>query len=397
MKKLINRTALLILQGCLAINMANCGHNGDTHSEHSGHTHEEGEVMELELSEKQLKTVGIELGSLMNEDMGGGITVNGVLAVNPQDMADVTPLLSGVVREIFVKEGDHVTAGQSVARIENMDVVTYRQSYADAQLRLGLAQQEYERQKQLASHGAGIAGNLKRTETELQVCRNAVSSLEQQMHIAGIKPSHLKEGTASAVVKAPISGVISRIFLHLGNMADMSAPVMTITDNSKVFAQLKVYEKDLDKIKTGETVDLSLTNGDGKLKGRVAEVNPTLNAETKTADIRVVLTETDNRRLIPGMAVNGTVNLESRPVTALPEEAVVLNEGKNYIYVLESSEEEDGEMMYRFKAIEVVTGLKQRGYVEVTPLVSLSPDTRVVVSKAFYLASMSADHGEHNH
>ncbi|MCH5320011.1 MAG: efflux RND transporter periplasmic adaptor subunit [Paramuribaculum sp.] len=384
----------LLLGGMTACNGRSSSSEHD--HEHSGHNHE-AEHGEIELSEKQMKTVGIELGSFDRREIGSGMRANGFLAVNPQDVAEISPLLSGVVKQINVKEGDFVNKGTTVAVIENLDIVTYNQDYQIAVDELELAQSELERQNKLAEQGAGIKRNLEKARTDMKIATARVSALERQLRQAGITPGSAIASTGTAAVKAPIGGIVSVIFAKTGGFADMSTPIMTVTDNRKIFALLKVYEKDIDKIEKGQKVDLNLTNGAMRLEGVVAEINRTIDPETKGIDVRVALTGANLTTLIPGMAVTGYIRSGGTETDALPEDAVVSSGGKSYIYVLEGTEEEDGELMYHFEPVEVITGNREQGFIEVSPLTELTPDAKIVIAKAFYLASMAADHGEHNH
>lgn len=384
----------LLLGGMTACNGRSSSSEHD--HEHSGHNHE-AEHGEIELSEKQMKTVGIELGSFDRREIGSGMRANGFLAVNPQDVAEISPLLSGVVKQINVKEGDFVNKGTTVAVIENLDIVTYNQDYQIAVDELELAQSELERQNKLAEQGAGIKRNLEKARTDMKIATARVSALERQLRQAGITPGSTIASTGTAAVKAPIGGIVSVIFAKTGGFADMSTPIMTVTDNRKIFALLKVYEKDIDKIEKGQKVDLNLTNGAMSLEGVVAEINRTIDPETKGIDVRVALTGANLTTLIPGMAVTGYIRSGGTETDVLPEDAVVSSGGKSYIYVLEGTEEEDGELMYHFEPVEVITGNREQGFIEVSPLTELSPDAKIVIAKAFYLASMAADHGEHNH
>lgn len=174
-------------------------------------------------------------------------------------------------------------------------------------------------------------------------------------------------------------------------------PIMTVIDNSGVYAMVRIYEKDLNKVRKGMPVEISLTNGSGLLQGKVEDVIRAIDSESKTIDVRVGISGADKTSLIPGMAVNAYISTGEAEVTALPEEAVVTIEGKDYIYMLAQKEKHDGEEMSVFRPVEVVKGNSRNGFVEVNPVEDLPRDARIVVSKAFYIASMAVDHGEHNH
>lgn len=386
-----------IVLGSLGFIVGACG-RGTVVSD-DGHGHDEhGHGEDIELSEKQMQTVGIELGTLSRSSIGSGLRVNGSLEVDPQAVAEVSPLLSGSIVKINVREGSAVKAGEVLATIRNLDVVGYARDYREALQELEYAGAELERQEALAAEGAGVRKNLERARADCRLAQTRVSALERQLQMAGISSSS-DEGAISgvAVVRAPISGVVSKISCATGGYADPSLPMMTIVDNSKVYALMRIFEKDIPAVSRGEQVELSLTNGDGHFLGVVDEVNPVIDSETKAINMRVRITDASGLTLLPGMAVSGVVQTDVAEADVLPEESVVSTGGKDYVYVLESEEVEDGERMYRFEAVEVVAGRRRLGMVEVTPVGNLEPQARIVVKGAFYLASMATDHGEHDH
>ena len=227
---------------------------------------------------------------------------------------------------------------------------------------------------------------------------SALQACKTKLARAGVNPSDRSAANAgTAWLTAPISGTVTAVYGRIGGVADLAQPVMAIVNTSGIYALLKIYESDLPKVRKGDEVEVSLTNGGGVMKGRVDEVVPAVDAVSRAIDVRVSLSDLNGCMPVPGMAVNAFISTGSEEVETLPEEAVVQLEGRDFIYVLEATEKHDGETFYRFRPSEVVRGTARGGFVEVRPVAPLPEDARIVVAKAFYLASMASDHGEHNH
>ena len=111
---------ITIMSGALVI-LASC--SGNKNAENQTKETEARRTEEVELTQEQLNTVGIILGKVEKKELGSVIRVNGKLKLNPQDKADATSLVSGIVRKISVIEGQQVKAGQTVAYIENTEIV----------------------------------------------------------------------------------------------------------------------------------------------------------------------------------------------------------------------------------------------------------------------------------
>lgn len=392
-----------IFSSMVIMSLASCG-GSDTsrgsESEEGHHHHSDEEVTEVEVTEEQLKTVGIELGSIQYKELGDVIHANGRLSVNPQDEADVAPLSAGIVKRIMVVEGQRVKAGQPVAYQENTEVLQVQQDYLTALDEAKLAQQEYDRQQALASQGAGVKKNLQQATAMLGIAearRDALRGRLAQLGInaASVSPSSLH---SQVPVLAPISGIVAKVNARTGSYADMSSPLMTIVDNSGVFALLQVYEKDLSLIKMGQIVELRMTNNPSvTMEGKISDITRAIDPVTKTINVRVAIDSPDKDALIPGMGVTALISTGESSVMAIPDEAIASIDGKSFIFVLEDVHEEEGGKAYHFKLVPVVTGAREMGFTQITLEQPLSEDATVVVGNAFYLTSMAADHGEHNH
>lgn len=375
---------------------SSCGGSASESREADEHEHEHahGESSEAELSETQMQTVGITLGMPESRNLTETFNAVGTLAVDPQYQAVAAPLLPGSVSRILVTEGQKVRAGEAVAYVEAPEVPALREQLRAAQVDLGMAQTELARQEALASQGAGVRKNLDAARSAVSLATVRVQGTEARMKQYGI----YADGNSSVAVRTDISGTVISVNARTGSFADMQTPVATIVDNSKIFCILQVYEKNLPSIQKGTSVDMRLTNNPEKtFSGKVIDVNPVLDPATKTAPVRVSLEGTEHDGLIPGMGVTASVSTGQRKAMALPEGAVVTSGGKSYIFVLKGVEMEAGEKMYHFEKREVVTGASSMGYVEITPLQALDSDSKVVTSGAFYISSMTSDHGEHNH
>lgn len=392
MKRPIHLLSILTILSlfCSCAGSASEGREADEHE----HEHAHGESSEAELSETQMQTVGITLGMPESRNLTETFNAVGTLAVDPQYQAVAAPLLPGSVSRILVTEGQKVRAGEAVAYVEAPEVPALREQLRAAQVDLGMAQTELARQEALASQGAGVRKNLDAARSAVSLATVRVQGTEARMKQYGI----YADGNSSVAVRTDISGTVISVNARTGSFADMQTPVATIVDNSKIFCILQVYEKNLTSIQKGTSVDMRLTNNPEKtFSGKVIDVNPVLDPATKTAPVRVSLEGTEHDGLIPGMVVTASVSTSQRKAMALPEGAVVTSGGKSYIFVLKGVEMEAGEKMYHFEKREVVTGASSMGYVEITPLQALDSDTKVVTSGAFYISSVTSDHGEHNH
>lgn len=358
--------------------------------------HDEG----VEVTEAQLNTVGIKLGKIEKRELANIIRVNGEMNLAPQKKAEVTSLIGGIIRQILVNEGSNVSKGQTVAYLENTAIVELQKNYLTSKKEAFVAEQEYNRQKELAEQGAGVQKVLQQASANYEISKAQLTGLEKQLLQLSISPSQVSSGNmvTRIPVKSPIAGTVNKINISTGSYVDIQASLMNISDNSQMHCDVKVFEKDINKVKLGQEVDLSLTNQPGtSLKGVVYEINKSFEDDTKAIKVHLEIKDRNNMHLVPGMYVTGLINIGKEKTEAVPNDAIISNEGKKYILVLQNEENGTEGKIFHFKQEEVITGTSELGYTQITPVKKIEEDATIVISNAFYIASMIADHGEHAH
>lgn len=356
---------------------------------------EEIDFQNIPLSEKQVKAVDLKMGEAQEREMDAMLHVNGSLVLRAQDMGNVSSLMGGIVKNVYVKEGQMVSRGQVVATIENTDVVTLQREYYTAYKESEMARLELDRQKTLASAGAGIKKTLQMSEKNYKVAQANLLGTGRQLQQMGISTKEVAKGKFTTVfpLRAPISGTVSDMQASLGSYADMQTPLMKIRNNHAVECDLNVFEKDIAKVKVGDQVLVSLTNQPGvNVSGRVYGMNQYLNKGTKSVAVHVKLDAKRGAKLFEGMYVSGQIATGRQLCMTLPDKAIVSADGKQYVFALNQQHSKGG--TYSFSRHEVTTGVSNNGYTEVELCKHLKKGQKIVTDNAFYLASLTGDHGE---
>lgn len=371
---------------------------------HEEHEHEEVDFDHIPLTAKQVSTVDLKMGEAVEREMDATIEAKGSLVLRAQAMGDVASLMGGIVKSIFVKEGQLVHRGQVVATVENTDVVSLQREYYSAAKECELAKADWERQLLLSKQGAGVKRTLQQTRKDYQVAHANLLGIGRQLAQMGISTSAVAKGkfTTAFPLRAPISGVVSQLTASLGSYADMQTPLMKIRNTQAVECDLNVFEKDLAKVKVGNRVTFSLTNQPGvKLSGTVYGMNQYFNDGSKSVAVHVKMDDASLKtsrinhiKLFDGMYVSGQIATGSQRCLALPSEAIVSTDGKQYVFAL-NGEPKKGE--YSFSRHEVSTGVTDGGFTEVKLCDHLKAGKKIVTDNAFYLASLTGEHGEHAH
>ena len=182
-------------------------------------------------------------GEAVERKMDATIEAKGSLVLRAQAMGDVASLMGGIVKSIFVKEGQLVHKGQIVATVENTDVVSLQREYYSAAKECELAKADLERQLQLSKQGAGVKRTLQQTKKDYQVAHANLLGIGRQLSQMGISTAAVAKGkfTTAFPLHAPISGIVSEMTASLGSYADMQTPLMKIRNTQAV----DVYKRQL--------------------------------------------------------------------------------------------------------------------------------------------------------
>ncbi|MCY1222947.1 Cobalt-zinc-cadmium resistance protein CzcB [compost metagenome] len=395
-------------------------------AENGGHSHgeataeakpkEQAPVKEVELNEAQYKASGIELGTFAMKNLSEVVNANGYTKLPPQNQADVSVHITGIVKSINVIEGQSVKKGQVLATIESPEFAKLQEAYLTSKSNLEFLTLEYERQKTLSEENVNSKKVFQKTKAEFEMEKARLSSLRQQLAVLNLSGSNSPSSVMP--ILAPISGYITEINIKIGSNAEVGKPLLSIVDNSQLHVDLLVYEKDLQKVKPGQNIRFVLTNQDNtEISGKVFNVGKAFENETKSVAVHADIAN-KSQTLIPGMYVNALIDVGAKDVQALPVEAVIKAEGREFIFILEEGHEEashdkeeghsheDGHAheeagkMFHFQRIEVKTGTSQLGFVQVSVLQKIDADAKIVLKGAYYIQShllKSEGGGGHQH
>lgn len=370
--------------------------------EYTEEEHAKSHNKEVKLNEAQYKASAITLGSFEKKNLSEVIHANGYTKLPPQNQADVSVHMGGMVKQINVMEGQYVKAGQNMAAIESPEFTRIHENYLVSKSNLEFIEAEFDRQKTLSEENVNAKKIFQKTKADLETEKARFNSLKKQLGLLHINPSG--ETTSVIPVVAPISGYVTEVNIKMGSNIETGKPLFSIVDNTKMHVDLLVYEKDLFKVKPGQTVRFVLTNqNNAEIKGKIFSIGAAFENETKSVAVHADILN-ENKILIPGMYVNALIDVGGNQVNALPTEAVVKADGREFIFILEEHHDEKGEeaheASYHFQRIEVKTGTNQLGFVEVTPLQTIAGDAKIVLKGAYYIQShllKSEGGGGHEH
>jgi cobalt-zinc-cadmium efflux system membrane fusion protein len=368
-------------------------------------------IKEVELNEAQFKASAIELGTFSMKNLSEVVNANGYTKLPPQNQADVSVHMTGIVKSINVIEGQYVRKGQVLATLESPEFAQLQEAYLTSKSNLEFLKLEYERQKILSDENVNSKKVFQRTKSDYDIEKSRLASLDRQLSVLNLSK---KSATSVMALTSPLTGYVTEVNIKLASNAEVGKPLFAIVDNSKLHVDLLVYEKDLQKVKEGQNIRFVLTNQDNtEIIGKVFNVSKSFENDTKSVAVHAEILN-PTKSLIPGMYVNALIDVGTREIKALPADAVIRADGREYVFVLEEGHQEatpdddghdhehdaaeghshndghaheDEGTTYHFQRIEVKTGTSQLGYVQVTLLQEIDKDAKIVLKGAYYIQS----------
>lgn len=387
-------------------------HTTDMHDDHDDHDDHGNKVVHL--NQAQFKNAGIDTGWFAMKNLSDVVNANGYTKLDPQDEADVSMPISGTIKSIKVIEGNYIKRGQTLATMSSLEYNKMLQEEAQLNEKLVLAkndlpylESELSRQEALAKDNINAKKLVEKARSEVKKTKAQIVAINTQLQLIdqAIKMVSASKGSTISIT-APISGYVTHVDAKIGTIVQPGIPIFSIVDNSKMHVDLLIYEKDLHKVNVGQTVRFILTNqSNQEIKGEIYNIGQSFANDTKSVAVHADIEEND-ANLIPGMYINALIDIGTNEVRTLPEGAIVLAEGRKFIFIFdESTTHEDGhedehEDEIEFVRIEVSTGASQLGYIEVTPLDVIPQGNKIITEGAYYLQShlqKSEGGGGHNH
>jgi cobalt-zinc-cadmium efflux system membrane fusion protein len=355
---------------------------------------QEQESNSVELSEEQYKTANVTLGKIEMKALSGAIAVNGVLDVPPQNLVSVSAPMGGFLKSTELLQGMKVSKGQVIAIMQNSEYIQLQQDYLDNKSQLEYLEAEYTRQQELAKDNVNSQKVLLQSKTQYQSMLAKVSGLKAKLTLIGINPEQVESGNFQNAITmyAPITGYVTHVYVNIGKFVSATDVMFKIVDTEHLHAELTVFEKDVPKLKIGQKVRFTLANESKERTATVFLIGREI-GEDRTVRVHCHLDKEDTD-LLPGMYLKAYVEAGTHTVAALPDKAVVNFEGKDYVFI---SDEHSEKKAHHFKMVEVIKGVEELGYTEITLPKEINNETSFVINGAYDILSKMKNSEEEEH
>ena len=298
--------------------------------------------------------VPVEIGAVIEGDIAAYFT--GTATVEAEEETEVVAKVGGVIERILVEEGDRVTAGQVIAKLDDEKIAVQLEQ---AKASLARLENNYRRNEDL--HAKQLVST--------EVFQQAKYDYEQQKAAWDLARLELRYTD----IRTPIGGVVAERLVKVGNMILPNQPVYRVTGLDPLIAVLHVPEKQLPRLRVGQEARLRIDAlPDREFAGRIERISPVVDPATGTVKVTVE-THDPSGLLRPGMFARIKVVYDVHECTVLaPKDAILAEDRESAVFVVQ-----DSIAVRRF----VTVGFINTTHVEI--LEGLSPgDTLVTTGKS---------------
>jgi len=304
------------------------------------------------------------------------VTVEETGVVDPERSIVVKSPISGVVQQLYVREGDRVQPGQALARIlpdiaQANSLAQLRSEIERARIARDNARRDFDRAQALSAIGGITQSDLDQRRVAYEQAENQWRTAQDQLRLvqlSGVTAGDSGGGGAQwARIIAPTAGVVIARGVEEGEtvVGGTSAfgggtALFTIADLSTLIVKAAINEVDIGKVARGDHVALTVDAFPGDTaQGIVRLVPPAARQQERVRVFDVEVEVTGGQRFLrPGMTANVRISGPvRRDVVRVPVEAVLLQEGKPIVYKIGGSGPQP---------VAVTLGLSDLFYVELT-------------------------------
>jgi RND family efflux transporter MFP subunit len=249
------------------------------------------------------------------------IEIQGVVQADKN--IEIRPELGGTVKAIYVKEGQRVSAGQTIIQLDDIAV---KNSIQELNTQLNLAKTTFERQERLWNQKIGSEMQYLQAKAQLESLENNLTSLKTQAR--------------KMKVIAPFSGIIDEIYPKNGELTSPQMPVVRLLNLDKVYVEADVTETYLPVIKIGTKSIVNFLSINKEVVSEISQIGNYINPDNRSFKTRININNKDNS-IKPNLLADIKIQDFEEDGIIIPSNLVQKDQiGNDYVFIIHS---ENGE------------------------------------------------------
>ncbi len=249
------------------------------------------------------------------------------------DLATVKSKVAGEVRDVLVREGEPVRAGQVVAKMDGAEydarVAQARGNLNNARAQLAIAAQARDNNQALVDKGFISRNAFDNSANQYEAARASVDAAQGALDL-------VTKSLNDTVLRAPIAGLVSMRYVQPGEKVAIDTKLLDIVNLQKLELEAAVPANDIGKVAIGQSVELHVEGQSGRFSGKVMRINPATQSGSRSVPVYVQL-ENPQGQLRVGMFAEAQLVLSSRAdLLTLPPTAIRGDGNSRYVFIVDN-------------------------------------------------------------
>lgn len=361
----------------------------------------------VELSPEGKRAIGVNTTQVESSFLNKYMDVTGQVSVANDKHYDISLAVSGLVKEVFVQEGDKVNKGQKLATIQSLEATQILKELLKQKTNiekevqvlsneLTVKESTYLREKTLVDEGISPRKDLQEAESLYQSAKASldarkkelnfiISSTKSELSIMGFSQGIVDQAINSGTIDpniniySPINGTISVRNISPGESIQSSATMLSIDNLKPIWINIDIYQDQIPEIKLGQAVKI-ISSSNEELEGKIANIANVIDPNSRTLAVRIV-SENKDETLKPGMMVSAKILLgqSSKEVLVIPINAIITKQDKSLTFI------DHGDY---YQAVELKLGDQDSSKIEVLEGLKLGDEIVIQGGEQIYSESL---------
>ncbi len=330
----------------------------------------------IEISKTQFESEKMEIGEPKLNPFIDEVYFTGTIIPSVNGQAQISLPLSAIIDKIYCKPGQILSKGSALFEVSGNEFIDQQKDFAESSAIVSRLKSDYLRAKELHENNIATQKDFTYAESNYYAENAKYKTLKIKLENMGLDISKIEKGVfySSFTIKSPINGFVSSINVTIGQYVEPQQKIAEIIDDKSFQLRLSVFEKNITKIKNGQTVAFYLDgNKSLKYKAVINAVGKTIIQDSKSIECFALIENPKSINMVSNQYVEGEVYTAVDSVLSVPETAIIYSENDSYMLMYKK----EINSIYYFKKLNVKTGRKANNYIE---LKEQLPASRLLVN-----------------
>lgn len=309
-------------------------------------------------------TLNVEALEIEYESIQDRIFTSGTILANEE--VELSAEASGIITNVHFREGSFVEKGDLLLKINDSELQAEKQR---ASFRLNLAEQREQRQQRLLERGGISQDDYDATLNEVNIIRAELDLINARIE--------------QTEIRAPFSGQVGLKYVSEGSYISPNSSIASLQALDPVKIDFSIPERYIARVSPGDVINFTVQGVDSTFSGEVYAIEPRINRETRTIQLRAQ-SENKDQVLFPGAFANITLILDTiDDALMVPTISLIPELNSQKLFVVRNGEVEEVRVQTGIRTsekVQITQGIARGDTVLTTGLLQVNPGTKVTIS-----------------